>query len=1064
MSKLKGLPPIHCVSLEESVSRRNNLENWFEKYNITNYTPHLFHRYQEGDCELVGPLAHMLALGSKGPITSHFKLLKNWYRYADEPYALIIEDDLSLETVEYWNFTWEEFFDNLPENWNCIQLSLIREYECEQYHFEIRRDKDWSAAAYLIKRDYVKFLLDRYYPDDIFTLDIKEYNCIPVIEQLLFLSPIGGVYSFPLFVEDCENTKSTFVNDYANENGQGSFHHSSYRNTIRWWKSIGNKLTIQDIMKGKINHIYQEPQFGENWFSYPNLYSEMVKKFPSGSKFVEIGSWKGKSSSFMSVEIANSYKDIDFYCVDTWEGSVEHKGEYDLETLYETFISNMKPLENYYTPVRMTSLEAAKQFEDNSLDFVFIDASHEYEDVKNDIIAWLPKVKSGGVLAGHDYYIEYDYFPGVKQAVNECFNQNEIILNEDCWAYNVDRSNYKMDKLTDFSLDTENAEKNYNLARWYENQGHTAPAHTFYLRAAERAENTDLAYQALIRASFCYRSQGSRDATEKVLLENALNLNPKRPEAYYYLSLFYERKQEWQNCYTYANLGLQCYENKFEHIDVPEYEGKQLLIFQKAVSSWWWGKGQECRDLFLHLIDNYWDVLNDTHKKSVENNISRLGITPYSQSQVLYTKDKHNQLRYKFKDCETIEKNYSQVYQDMFVLSMLDGKKNGTFLEIGGAKPFERNNTALLEQNYGWSGVSIELNDKFVSEYRNQRPNVNVIHQDALTVNYESILEENFNSNIIDYLQMDIEPAKNTYECMLKIPFDKYKFAVITYEHDYYIDTTKSYRNKSREFLRSKGYVLVVNDISPEGKSTFEDWWVHPDLIDEKILNIMTDVSDDIKKVDDYMLFSKNFIEIKEKEFDFRISKNSKSTSWIVDNFYENPDEIRKFALEQDYLEGGIGRGFIGRRTHKQFLFPGLKERFEEIMGRKITTWEEHGMNGRFQISWSGEPLVYHCDSQKWGGMLYLTPNAPYQCGTTLYANKKTRARTYHDNGWDDAWVGIPGDCHLDGTHFEPVDVLGNVYNRLVIFDASCIHSASQYFGTVKENGRLWQMFFFDTD
>ena len=133
-------------------------------------------------------------------------------------------------------------------------------------------------------------------------------------------------------------------------------------------------------------------------------------------------------------------------------------------------------------------------------------------------------------------------------------------------------------------------------------------------------------------------------------------------------------------------------------------------------------------------------------------------------------------------------------------------------------------------------------------------------------------------------------------------------------------------------------------------------------------------------------------------------------------------------------------------------------------MGRKISAWQEHGMNGRFQIAWSGEPLVYHCDSQKWGGMLYLTPNAPYQCGTTLYAHKQTRARTYYEEGWDAAWSNIPGECHLDGTPWEPVDVLGNVYNRLVIFDASCIHSASEYFGTTKENARLWQMFFFDTE
>lgn len=75
----------------------------------------------------------------------------------------------------------------------------------------------------------------------------------------------------------------------------------------------------------------------------------------------------------------------------------------------------------------------------------------------------------------------------------------------------------------------------------------------------------------------------------------------------------------------------------------------------------------------------------------------------------------------------------------------------------------------------------------------------------------------------------------------------------------------------------------------------------------------------------------------------------------------------------------------------------------------------------------------------------------------------KLGTRTFNDDGWDVAWKDVPGDPHLDGTSFEPVDVVGNVYNRLVIFDASCIHSASQYFGTVKENARLWQMFFFDT-
>ena len=615
-----------------------------------------------------------------------------------------------------------------------------------------------------------------------------------------------------------------------------------------------------------------------------------------------------------------------------------------------------------------------------------------------------------------------------------------------------------MNELIEFSLDTENGEKNFNLAHWYERIGHTAPAHTYYLRAAERTEDKILAYTALIRASFCYRSQGSRDFTEKILLENALMLLPERPEAYYFLSLLYERKQEWQNCYIYSNIGLKQYDQDVDPINLPEYQGKYTLIFQKAVASWWWGKGQECRDLFHSLVDDYWNEMDQSHKNAVEDNITRLGSGPESQAFHTYAKEDYSNLRYKFANSASIERNYSQVYQDMFILSMLNGKKNGTFVEIGGADPFKGNNTALLERDFDWKGISIEYDEKFIENYRNNRT-AKLFHDDALTVDYEKLLKENFEGNVIDYLQLDIEPARNTYECMLRVPFDKYKFAVITYEHDYYVDITKSYREKSREFLSSKGYVLVVNDVSPDGKSNFEDWWVHPDLVDKTILQKMKSKKD-IHHCKEYILSGSEELKVNL----FNTNTNSQPTSWIVDNFYENPNEVREFALNQEYIEGGFGRGFIGRRTANQFLFPGLKERFEEIMGKKITEWETHGMNGRFQIAWSGEPLVYHCDSQKWGGMLYLTPNAPYQCGTTLYAHKETRARTYYDKGWDAAWLDVPGDCHLDGTPFEPVDVLGNVYNRLVIFDASAIHSASQYFGTVRDNGRLWQMFFFDTE
>jgi tetratricopeptide (TPR) repeat protein len=610
--------------------------------------------------------------------------------------------------------------------------------------------------------------------------------------------------------------------------------------------------------------------------------------------------------------------------------------------------------------------------------------------------------------------------------------------------------------LNKYSLDVENAQYNFELAVEYEDIGQTAAATSFYLRAAELSDNKELSYSCLLRMGNCFERQGSREQTVKGLYQQAISILPTRPEAYYLLSIIQRKQSLYHESYTNAQLALSICDFNLERLkyDVG-YPGKYGLIYEKAVSSWWWGKNQESRDLFHHLVDNYWEQMDEGHKQSVESNITSIGAGPESQIFHTYTKDDYNKLRFKFKDSEKIERNYSQVYQDMFVLSMTNGKRNGTFLEIGGADPFKGSNSALLEIDYDWTGVSIEYDEKFVDNYRSNRK-CKLLHTNALEVDYLKLLEENYNSNVIDYLQLDIEPAKNTFECMLKIPFDKYKFAVITYEHDYYVDVTRSYRQKSRDFLTSKGYKLIANDISGDGKSNFEDWWVHPELVDVDIISKMISITDEIKNAKEYILNSVN-----ENFFIPKIATHK--TCWIVDNFYENPDEVRQFALQQEYVEGGFGRGFIGRRTEKQFLFPGLKEKFEEIIGMKITEWESHGMNGRFQNAHAGEPLVWHCDSQKWGGMLYLTPNAPYQCGTTLYAHKQTRARTYYDNGWDAAWKDIPGDPHLDGTSFEPVDVLGNVYNRLVIFDASCIHSASEYFGTVMENSRLWQMFFFDT-
>jgi predicted O-methyltransferase YrrM len=183
-----------------------------------------------------------------------------------------------------------------------------------------------------------------------------------------------------------------------------------------------------------MEHIYKNASFGEDWFTYPKLYSSFIDHVKDNSIIVEVGCWKGKSTAYLAVEAINSNKNIKIHAVDTWEGSGNEQYHMNDEyvktnTLYDLFLRNIDPVDSVIIPIRMESLKAAQLYSDNTIDVVFIDANHEYKYVLDDIEAWLPKVKSGGILAGHDYGWE-----GVKRAVHEKLGNN-IFTQEECWIY-----------------------------------------------------------------------------------------------------------------------------------------------------------------------------------------------------------------------------------------------------------------------------------------------------------------------------------------------------------------------------------------------------------------------------------------------------------------------------------------------------------------------------------------------------------------------------------------------------------------------------------------------------
>jgi len=710
IEKLSNLNSVYYVSLEESVSRRDNLEDALKKHGVKNIIPIISKRFSESDDIVTGKYVDTLNDGTKGCCVSHLKAIKHWYENTDEEYGFFCEDDLSLDTVDYWNFTWKEFVNALPEDWGCIQMLPIRG-DFSDIKLRDRFWDDWSVTAYIMKRDYAKYVIDNYIINETYHLELKDSDVQPLIENILYCG-VGRVYTIPMFVEDVSFT-STFEGDDGDvKDGQKRNHYYTHDYVINWWKENGANKEVEDLMKKTFKMILNETV-------------------------------------------------------------IPKRNDKNMESTIESF--------------------------------------------------------------------------DVMEEVNDT---SEIVVKKDLLL--TDASNADLNQLLlEYALDTENPVKNFNIGMWYEHNRHNAPALSFFLRCAERTDDLDLAYEALIHASNAYDRQGTRDQTAKGLLQQALCIHPKRPEAYYLLAKFAEKRQWWQDCYIFSHWAIEFCDFDCEPLKTDvEYPGKYGILFQKQIAAWWWGKGDESRDLLQDMKDNY--EMDDRHYDAVGNNLMRMGSGHIPDEVIKYQKRKHDRLRFKFPGSETIEKNHSQAFQDMFILAATQGKTNGLYLEIGAQQPFYQNNTALLETKYDWDGISIEILPDLCNQFARERKN-QIICKDATTIDYMKLLDNFDKGTDFDYLQLDVEPSKTTFECLLAMPFEKYRFGIITYEHDHYVDMTGSYRDKSRKYLKLMGYEMLVANVSPNDNSPFEDWWYHPDLIDPEVVNRMKSVSKETVNVVKYM-------------------------------------------------------------------------------------------------------------------------------------------------------------------------------------------------------------------
>jgi FkbM family methyltransferase len=575
--KLKYFPYAYYISLEESTERQKILHEQFSKYGVNNITPVLSKRFAECDDKVKGEMLHILDAGTTGCVISHLKAIQKWYEETDDDYAFFCEDDLSLETVEYWNFTWGEFIEKLPDDAECVQLTSIRP-SFDVVCLRERSMYDWSVTAYIMTREYAKKVLERHIADDEYDLTIPGTGFYPMPENVIFYG-LGKVYTVELFVEN-SNVTTTFNQI---EGGYKEYHKESYDFVSNWWKT---KYT-------SLNQLFGLPE------------------------------------------------------------------------------TKMK-----------TQLE-------------------------------------------------------------------ELLIQ--------------------YSLDTENPEHNFTLGLWYENEGHTAPALSYFLRCAERASDDVLAYEALIHGSICYDRQGTREGTAKGLLQQALVLVPTRPEAYFLLAQFAEKRTWWQDCYIYADNGLRFADLNAKPLKTDVgYPGTYGLLFEKAVSGWWWGKNEESGAIFKDLYENH--DMQEAYRNVVLDNLKKYFPTHLVPPNFDWgeTNPEYAQM---FTNENFIERTYEKHCRVKSGDVVIDAGANcGSFTHsILGKKPkqvycVEPSNTLIhsLKKNVGHGPVTFI--NKAISDFESDNmviadKGVYIYENDGNiypTTTFKKIIEDN-NITRVDFLKFDCE-------------------------------------------------------------------------------------------------------------------------------------------------------------------------------------------------------------------------------------------------------------------------------------------------------------------
>ena len=238
--KLKNFGPVYCINLDGQPERWQYMKNQFDYWEVKDYTRISAYDGREDDLSdiIKGKYPENMSSGEVGCTTSHLKAMKHYLETSDSPYAIMMEDDCSLDLVKFWNFKWSDFYAYFPYDYDVVQLAII----CTgDIHVRLHKRfvNDFSTACYVISRYHAEKLVRLHCRGDKYKLD-QGVKPRPVADDLIYNS--GNSFAIPLLVYKFELGSSihpVHVDVY---------HKQNYEAQVNYWTQNGANIDIADYM------------------------------------------------------------------------------------------------------------------------------------------------------------------------------------------------------------------------------------------------------------------------------------------------------------------------------------------------------------------------------------------------------------------------------------------------------------------------------------------------------------------------------------------------------------------------------------------------------------------------------------------------------------------------------------------------------------------------------------------------------------------------------------------------------------------------------------------------